>query len=464
MTRSSGPGRRLGLGTRLALAIGVAVAAVIFAAGVLVEIGVFGRFDAYLAEVRHERQIEVLTVALDLVGERGDLALRPQDLRRLAVIAGGLIVLRDTGGQVVARIDELPGIGGMGGAGTEPPIEIPLVVDGRSVGTLEIVPFATAVEQGTAAAPVVFRETATEVLLAAGLGAVLASIMVAFILARRLTRPLGTLAAAAARVEQGDLSARVPLPGDAESHGVAWAFNSMAESLERSEALRQRAASDLAHELATPVTMLSGRLQALADGVVPADPEHLASARDAAEEVRRLVGDLQDLVAAEGASLRRVPSRVDLRAIAGRAAAASQALFDDAGVVLEVSGLEYGPAVFIDADPRHLERALVNLLTNAACYTPSGGTAVVTVTREGPWARARVRDSGCGIQPEHVEHVFERFYRADSARARDPARPGGTGIGLTVARDLVVANGGTLMVESTSPVGTTLLLELPSAM
>ena len=211
------------------------------------------------------------------------------------------------------------------------------------------------------------------------------------------------------------------------------------------------------------MTVLTGRLQALADGAVSPDPEHLAAARDAAEEVRRLVGDLQDLVAAEGAVLRRSPSRVDLRDIVARAAASSQALFDAEGVAVDLSGVDAGAPVEVDADARQLERVLVNLLTNAATYTPGGGTAFLSVSRRDAVAQVRVRDTGSGIPEEHVGHIFERFYRADPARGRTPGRPGGSGIGLTVARDLATANGGTLTVESTCPTGTTFLLELPGS-
>jgi len=462
VTGDRGPSRRLGLGSRLALAIGLAVAIVILVAGLAVQVAVVERFDAYLADVRQERYAEVVAATATLVQEQGDLRLRKQDLRRLAVLAGGLLVLRDVDGNEVARIDSLPGTGGAGAA-AEPPVDLPITVDGQLVGTLEVLPLTGTAPAGTTAAPAVFRESTVQILALAGAGVVLASILVTFLLARRLTRPLRGLAVAARRVEGGDLAVRVPIPADAESHDLAVAFNSMAEGLGRSEALRQRSASDLAHELGTPVTVLTGRLQALADGAVPPDPEHLAAARDAAEEVRRLVGDLQDLVAAEGAALRRSPSRVDLRDIVARAAASSQALFDAEGVAVDLSGVDAGAPVEVDADARQLERVLVNLLTNAATYTPGGGTVSLSVSRQESIAQVRVRDTGPGIPGEHVGHVFERFYRADPARGRTPGRPGGSGIGLTVARDLATANRGSLTVESTGPTGTTFLLELPGS-
>jgi two-component system sensor histidine kinase BaeS len=462
VTGAKASATRLGLGSRLALATGLAVGVVILIAGLAVQVAVVERFDAYLADVRQERYAEVVASTAALVQEQGDLRLRKQDLRRLAVLAGGLLVLRDIDGNVVARIDSLPGTGGAAAA-AEPPIDLPVTVEGQLVGTLEVLPVTGTAPAGTTAAPRVFRESTVQILTLAGAGVVLASILVTFLLAQRLTRPLRGLAVAARRVEAGDLAVRVPIPADAESHDLAVAFNSMAEGLERSEVLRQRSASDLAHELGTPVTVLTGRLQALADGAVPPDPEHLAAARDTAEEVRRLVGDLQDLVAAEGAVLRRSPSRVDLRTIVSRAAASSQALFDDEGVAVDLSGVEAGAPVDVDADARQLERVLVNLLTNAATYTPPGGAVSLSVSRRESIAQVRVRDTGPGIPEEHMGHVFERFYRADPARRRTPGRPGGSGIGLTVARDLATANGGSLTVESTGPTGTTFLLELPAS-
>lgn len=455
--------RRLGLATRFALVTGCSVAIVILATGALISLGVIGRFDAYLADVRAGRYAEVASLTADLVQERGGLDIKKQDLRRLAVVAGGTVTIRDSAGDAVTSLDELPGIGkGASRRTATTPVSVPIVVDGVPVGTLEILPLAGPEDAG-AQAPAAFREAAAAVVVVGGLLAVVASMVVAFVVARRLVRPVGALAVAARRIEGGDLAVRVPVPVDAESHDLAIAFNDMAGRLERSETLRRRAASDLAHELATPVTVLAGRLQALVDGIVPADPDQLAAARDAAEEVRRLVGDLQDLAAAEGASLRREVSSVDLRTLAVRAAGATQALFDQAGVSLGVAVADRPEPVLVDADERQVTRAIVNLLTNAAAYTGPGGSTTLAVTTEGPTAIIRVTDTGPGIAPEDLPHVFERFYRGDPARGRQAGRPGGTGIGLTVARELIEANGGRLTIESSAPAGTTLQIELPEA-
>jgi signal transduction histidine kinase len=153
---------------------------------------------------------------------------------------------------------------------------------------------------------------------------------------------------------------------------------------------------------------------------------------------------------------------VDVAALVERTAAASAALFEQRGVALDAIGGPPGICRAV-ADPRQIERALGNLLTNAAVHTPAGGAARLWVAPEAGWVRIRVADTGHGIPPEHQPHIFERFYRADPARSRQPGAPGGTGIGLTVARDLARANGGELRLERTSPAGTTFVLDLPAA-
>jgi two-component system sensor histidine kinase BaeS len=460
------PSRPIRLGTRMAITIGTTVAVVFLVAGAIMSGVVNDRFDSYLAEARYGRYDQVASLTADLVRGQGSLELRKQDLRYLAVVAGGTIAVRDPVGNVIAQIDTLPGgASGPGQGASAPnaaPIVVPIVVDGAAVGSLAIRPFAGA-DDVSAPAPVAFHEDTTLMVVGAAVLAALLAFLATLVLARRLTRPLGTLAGAARRVERGDLSVRVPLPGDAESQDLAVAFNQMATRLEHSESLRRQAASDLAHELATPVTVLTGRLQAITDGLVPARPETLVAARDAAEEVRRLVADLQDLAEAEGASLRRTVARSDLRVIVERSAATAAGTFEAAGVDLSVEPPRVGATFAIDVDGRQVERAIGNLLTNSATYTPRGGSATMSLARDGAWTTLRVRDTGRGIAVDDLPHVFDRFFRGDRARGRLEGRPGGTGIGLTVARDLVAANGGRVDVEATSAGGTTIILALPSA-
>jgi two-component system sensor histidine kinase BaeS len=478
------------LGVRLALAIGGAIAVVIVLAGILVNVVVGSRFSQYLTQEQTDRRDQAAAVVADAYGVDGSLSLTALEVRQLAAAAGGPIAIYDASGGLIARS------AGFGAALGGPVDSSPIVVAGRAVGRLAVQSRGlTAAAVRTAS--VAFRRAIDQTLLIAGLIAVLFSVAVALFMGLRLTRPLSAMAAGAHRLGSGDLSTRVPVPTDREGHELAVAFNSMAESLQRSEQLRRQAASDLAHEIATPVTVLTTQLDALADGVVPVTPEQLAATRETAGEVSRLVGDLHDLAAAEGAALLRAPERVDLVALAADAAAAVLTLYGQEGVALVGPGAPTvptvppsragGPGAAADGpgsagppgrsavprvpvvriaslvDPRQVGRALQNLLTNAAVYTPAGGSVRLSVAREGGVARIRVADTGPGIPPEHQARVFERFYRADPARARRSGQPAGTGIGLTVARELARANGGDVRIESSSPAGTTFVLELPAA-
>jgi two-component system sensor histidine kinase BaeS len=273
--------------------------------------------------------------------------------------------------------------------------------------------------------------------------------------ASRLTAPLREVAVAARRIGSGDLGARARGGSDAESAELASTFNEMAERLERSEALRRRAASDLAHDLATPVTVLESQVQAMVDGVVPADAAQLEKARSAAGALSRVIGQLGELTQAESAPLSRTPEPVDLAELARDLVEASDGMLREHGVAATVDGAA-GAAVAV-VDRGQVERAIRNLLTNAVQHSPAGGLVRIGVGQEGGAVAMRVSDSGGGIDRADLPYVFERFYRADRSRGRVP----GSGIGLTVAREMVAANGGSLAVESTGPSGTTFVLTLP---
>ena len=282
-----------------------------------------------------------------------------------------------------------------------------------------------------------------------------------------ISRPLQDVAAAASRLEGGDLSARATGGGDRESQELAGAFNTMATRLERTEMLRRRAATDMAHDLATPATVLEGQLQAMIDGVVPKNRANLEAARASASALGSVIVQLGELASAEAAPLQARPERVAVAAILAEAASALDGLYRERGVKLEVEPA--APDLAAWADPAYLGRALRNVMTNAAQHTPSGKAVRVTATSAGEVGdrvQIRVIDQGPGIPAEDLPHVFERFYRADPARAAQPATSAGAGsragIGLTIARELLAPGGGAISVERTGSDGSTLLLDLPA--
>ncbi len=297
-------------------------------------------------------------------------------------------------------------------------------------------------------------------LLVAGLLAVAALIGASVFLADRLTRPLRGVAAAAGRLGGGDLSARATGGPDRESRELADAFNAMADRLQHSETLRRRAASDIAHDLATPATVLESQLQAMVDGVVPPDREQLDRARAAAGAVSGVIVQLRELVDAEAASLQGRPEAVALRELLDEVAQTMAPLFRERSLTLALTPADEGLSALVDR--RQAERSLRNVVTNAAQHSPAGGTVTMSASSEPRGVVLRVADEGSGIPAEDLPHVFERFYRADPSRRQDAAQRG-SGIGLTIARELLRANGGDVWVERTGPDGTVFAIGLRSA-
>ncbi|WP_432841977.1 sensor histidine kinase [Dactylosporangium sp. CA-092794] len=278
--------------------------------------------------------------------------------------------------------------------------------------------------------------------------------------ARRVAHPIGQLARVAADVTVGRYEVRAPAPGiGTEFDTVAQAFNAMAGRLRDVEDTRRRLLGDLGHEMRTPLATIEAYLDAAEDGVGVDDEDTLAVLRTQTTRLRRLAEDLTAVARAEEdrLTLRRRPvSPADLLAAAG---AAAQPGYTARGVALTARAAAGLPA--LDADPQRLGQVLGNLLDNALRHTPPGGTVTVTADRHDRDIRIEVSDTGDGIAAEHLPHLFERFYRADTARDRDH---GGSGIGLAIARAIVTAHGGRITAHSDGPGrGATFTVTLPAA-
>ncbi len=323
---------------------------------------------------------------------------------------------------------------------------------------------AAGLDEDTAAvlhAEEAFRSASAVSLGIALAGATLASLAVSLVLTRRIGRSLGSLAAAASRVAGGRFDSRVPAPGmGAEFDDLAVAFNDMAAHLEDDQALRRRLLADVAHELRTPVATLTAYLEGLEDGVEDLTPQTVAVLRLQGARLTRLADDLAAVTRAES---RDLDLDLDLCAPADLLVAAArpaEGRFAAGGVRLVVDAPTDLPAVVVDAD--RLGQVLGNLLDNALRHTPGGGTVTLGARqRDAGGVLLTVRDTGQGIGAEHLPHLFERFYRADTARDRDH---GGSGIGLAIAKALVEAHGGTITACSDGEDrGATFVVALPGA-
>jgi two-component system sensor histidine kinase BaeS len=296
--------------------------------------------------------------------------------------------------------------------------------------------------------------------LTAGLIAGGVSLLAALFLAYRLTKPVRALTQAARRMASGDLSQRVVVQGKDELGVLGTAFNQMANSLQKAAESRRAMTADIAHELRTPLAVQRANLEALQDGIYPLTPDTLESILEQNQMLTRLVDDLRTLALADAGELRLELVSTDLPRLVQRNVDrfASQAAAHQ--VTLRCYLPDGCPAILMDA--LRIEQVLGNLISNALRHTPPGGTVNVRVGCQGGRSAnlvtLEVQDSGEGIPAEALDHLFERFYRADTSRSR---AAGGTGLGLAIARQLVEAHGGRLEAANHPQGGAVFTLSLP---
>ncbi len=288
----------------------------------------------------------------------------------------------------------------------------------------------------------------------AGLIALAIGVGLGVIISRSLAAPLARTAAAAHAFADRDWVQRAPVSGADEIADVARAFNTMADSLQTAETARRNLMADIAHELRTPLTVMQGNLRALLDGVYPLEAAEIANLYDETRLLSRLVDDLRELALADAGRLSLQSHEVDLTGLLNQAGAQFAAAADAQGVTLTVSAAS--ARVFGDAD--RIAQVLRNLIGNALRHTPMGGEITASAAPTASGVRVIVTDNGDGIGREDLDHVFERFYRADKSRAR---ASGGSGLGLAITKAWVEAMGGRVGVESTIGQGSRFWFELP---
>jgi two-component system OmpR family sensor kinase/two-component system sensor histidine kinase BaeS len=268
---------------------------------------------------------------------------------------------------------------------------------------------------------------------------------------RRVGRPLGHVVAAAERVASGDFAVRVAEHGPPWLRSVAAAFNSMTARLEQQRRQRRDLMADIAHELRTPLSVVQGRLEGMLDGVYPRDERQVEQVLEQTRLLGRLVDDLRTLAHSESGTLALQKEQTDL------------------GVLLEETRTSFGPEAelrsvvlgarvpadipLIEIDPLRIREVFTNLLSNAVRHTPAGGTVSIEAEVLPDSVAVRVSDNGAGIPPEELRHIFDRFYKGSVSS--------GSGLGLTIARNLVSAHAGTIIAESQLRVGTTFTVTLP---
>lgn len=368
-------------------------------------------------------------------------------VRRTSLI--GPFSLADADGKVVVSTEE--GKVGMLLSPQEIAAGIPLVDEGKKMGVLLLS------EQGSVLDPAEEEFLASakrSALLGGGIASGIALLLSAFLISQVLS-PLRLLSRATERIAHGDLTQRVTLKARDEFGQLGSSFNRMIDNLRRSETIRQTMTADIAHELRTPVTIIQGNLEAILDGVYQPTPETIAPIYEETLHLGRLIDDLRDLALAEAGELRLNKEPTDLVALVNQV------------TEMVSSSLEWGPKLHakvdhslpkVTLDPKRIRQVMANILSNALRHTPATGEIWVEILQEGGELELRVTDSGPGIPPEDLPHLFERFYRGDQARSRSG---GGSGLGLAIAKQWVEAHGGRIWAENSEQTGARFVVRLP---
>jgi histidine kinase len=308
-----------------------------------------------------------------------------------------------------------------------------------------------------------FRSGVNEALALSAGAALLAALAVSVWMSRKVVAPVQAITYASLRIANGHYHQRVDGAGSDpqvadELAQLAQAFNQMAEQLENTELMRSQLLGDVSHELRTPLTAIKGSMEALIDGVLPAEPATFQQIEQEADRLQRLVNDLQELSRVEAGAYELVRLPIHIESLVMTAIKHLEGQFQQKNISLTTQISSSLPTIQGDQD--RLLQVLLNLLNNACQYTAPGGAVRVTAGMHGDEVIISVQDNGIGIPAEHIPQLFTRFYRVDKSRSR--LAGGGSGIGLTIAKHLVEAHDGHIWVNSAgSGMGSTFAFTLP---
>ncbi|NMD71739.1 HAMP domain-containing protein [Bacillus sp. DNRA2] len=294
-------------------------------------------------------------------------------------------------------------------------------------------------------------------LLVSGSVLVVIALILAYRIAKWLAAPLQKLLPVLERLGKGELGIQVQVDTKDEYGKIAKAFNHMSKELERAETVRRNLTADVAHELRTPLTIISGKLDHLQQQGEMIKPESLLPLQDEMIRLNRLIEDLRILSLAEAGKLTLNKTQTDIYELATQLKLALEPLVEEKSIQLEIDKQTDETDILIDVN--RMKQVFLNLLMNALRYTPELGRVYFRIKKMKDDDRLTivVEDTGIGIAPEHLPHLFDRFYRTDDARARET---GGTGLGLAIAKQYVLSHGGTISVESKVNVGTKFIIKI----
>lgn len=344
-------------------------------------------------------------------------------------------------------------------------VGVPIYRDGQTVGAVLL----AQPEQYPNGTPSVFLRNVNIAVIVSGIGIALIVVLFSLLMARRLTRPVEALTVAAEQMKHGKYTERVAVPKTQDELGqLALTFNAMADTIEsdvnelrRQDGMRRELIANIAHDLATPLTAVQGFSEALADDLISKPEARHETAQLIGREVqrlRRLVADMQQMSSLESGQIKLDLAPLDMHELVSETLSVITPECEEAGIRVYNTIEPDTPLVLADSD--RITQVLLNLLDNARRHTPSGGMITVSAQREEKVLRVSVNDTGVGIDAKDVPHIFERFYRADRSRT---GATGGSGLGLSIVKAIIVAHKGSIIAESTLGQGTCIAFTLPLA-
>ena len=292
-------------------------------------------------------------------------------------------------------------------------------------------------------------------LWAVGIFSLILSLLFGTVMSKRLVSPIARVINTAKAISKGFYSDRIKEKSNTrEINQLTVTINDLAENMEKQEILRKRLTGDVAHELRTPLATLQSHLEAMMDGIWPADSERLKSCHEEIVRISKMVGDLEKLARYESENFVLNMDIFDITELAKRQIHNFESEFLSKGLELKLTGADC--RVYADKDK--ISQVLVNLLSNALKYTPEGGMVIINIQYNDVNTEISVTDNGPGIPDEDLPYIFERFYRADKSRNK---LTGGSGIGLTICKSIVLAHGGSINVQSNIGKGTKFTFTIP---
>ena len=303
-----------------------------------------------------------------------------------------------------------------------------------------------------------FRTSSYNAIAVAAAIAITVALVIGYLFSRSLAQPIQRITNTAARIRNGDLTARTGLTGDDEFGRLGETFDSMASEVEHDIKFEHRLTSDVAHELRTPLMATLATVEAMQDGVLPADDEHFETVASEVRRLSRLVDAMLHLSRIESDTSDLVVEKTDLVYLMRSLVSMQEQLFKEKDLSLRFDDRTPSHELNAEINPDLIREAITNLMSNAMRYTPEGGSVVISIERERTDALISVRDTGIGIAKEDISRVFSRFWRSDASRERVS---GGLGVGLSLTKEIADRHNGSITVESELGKGTTFTLRIP---